>query len=261
MKLNRKPEMDLLREEARVFGLHLTPEHLEAFRIYYRELIAWNQRVNLTAITGYRDVQYKHFLDSLSCLLAFPYPSVSDPVLDVIPIYDRAHSPLRCIDVGTGAGFPGVPLKILRPEIRLTLLEATEKKVRFLRHLVDKLNLRDVEIIHGRAEDFGRDSRYRERYDVVLARAVAVLRVLVEYCLPFCRVGGRLIAQKGREVEEEVRSAQKAIGILGGEVKAVKALELPGLREPRNLIVIEKTAPTPLKYPRRAGMPAKHPIQ
>ena len=254
--------MELLKEGARVFGLHLTPEHLAAFRTYYHELVIWNERLNLTTVTEYRAVQYKHFLDSLSCLLAFPYPSVATPMVEVIPISHRPYQPLCCVDVGTGAGFPGIPLKILRPEMHLTLVEATGKKARFLQHLVGKLGMNDVEIVPSRAEDLGQDVRYRERYDVVLARAVAVLSVLVEYCLPLCKVEGRLIAQKGGNIEEEeIPRAKTAIDLLGGEIRCVKLLTLPGLQEERSLVVIEKIAPTSHKYPRRPGVPLKRPIR
>ena len=240
-------------------GLCLTAEHLAAFQTYYEELTAWNERFNLTTIVGYRDVQIKHFLDSLTCLLALPQEAGEGTLPDTVPLY-TAPSALRCLDVGAGAGFPGLPLKIVRPELRLTLLEATGKKTVFLRHMVQKLGLKDVLVIHGRAEDLGHDPAHREQYDVVLARAVAQLATLAEYCLPFCAVGGRFVAQKGAAIEEELASARKAISLLGGEVQQVKAMRIAELEQERHLVSIHKKRPTPPSYPRRAGMPSKRPL-
>ncbi len=239
--------MRLLSDSARYLGLELSEEHLRAFEIYYRELVAWNEKCNLTAITDYEQVQVKHFLDSLTCLLAVGCP--------------RSEVQGRAIDIGAGAGFPGLPLKIVCPGLQLTLLEATGKKVRFLEHIVNRLELEGVEVIQGRAEEVGRDPAHRERYDLALARAVASLSVLVEYALPFCRVGGLFVAQKGPEVEPEVEAAEAAITILGGKLHRIMHLELPPLAEPRSLVVIEKVAPTPEKYPRRPGIPSKRPLR
>jgi 16S rRNA (guanine527-N7)-methyltransferase len=237
----------LLSESARQLGLTLNEEHLKAFEIYYRELVAWNEKFNLTAITDYKQVQIKHFLDSLTCLLAVRSP--------------RSEVRGRAIDIGAGAGFPGLPLKIVCPGLRLTLLEATGKKVGFLEHIVSRLKLEGVEVVKGRAEEVGRDAAHRERYDLALARAVAELPVLVEYALPFCRVGGLFVAQKGAEGDPEARAAEEAIAALGGVLRRIVHLELPYLAESRSLVVIEKIAPTPQKYPRRPGIPSKRPIK
>jgi 16S rRNA (guanine527-N7)-methyltransferase len=234
--------LNLLQENARRFGWELTPAQVAAFQTYYDELVAWNERANLTAISGLEAVQIKHFLDSLTCLLAFP-----------------AGSGQRVIDVGSGAGFPGLPLCIVRPDLRLTLLEAVGKKTDFLRAMVPRLGLAGVSIVQGRAEDVARDPEQREQYDIVLARAVAELRILAEYTLPFCRTGGIVIAQKRAGIDEEIASAARAISTLGGAVHACLSVELPGV-EPRQLIVIAKTAATPPRYPRRAGMPEKRPL-
>ena len=234
--------MQLLEQHAQTFGLHLTPEQIAAFQIYDDELAAWNERANLTAISGAEAVQIKHFLDSLTCLLAFP-----------------GQPAPRVIDVGTGAGFPGLPIRIVRPDVRLSLLEATGKKVDFLRHVVARLGLSDVVILQGRAEDYGRDAAQRGQYDVVLARAVAELRVLAELTLPFCRVGGVVIAQKRAGIDDEIASAARAITTLGGALRTCIAVDLPGV-EPRQLVLIEKIIPTAAAYPRRAGMPAKRPL-
>jgi 16S rRNA (guanine527-N7)-methyltransferase len=228
-------------------GLELNEEHLRAFEIYYRELVAWNKKFNLTAITDYDQVQIKHFLDSLTCLLVVRSP--------------RSEVQGRAIDIGAGAGFPGLPLKIVCPGLQLTLLEATGKKVGFLEHIVSRLGLAGVEVIKGRAEELGRDAAHREGYDLALARAVAELPVLVEYALPFCRLGGLFVAQKGPEGNAEARAAEEVIATLGGALRRVVHLELPNLAEPRSLVVIEKIAPTPEKYPRRPGIPSKRPLR
>lgn len=236
--------MEVLKRGAREWGLSLMPEQMEAFELYYRELIIWNERVSLTAIANYEEVQVKHFLDSLSCL----------QVLTSIP------PQARYIDIGAGAGFPGVPLKLVHPQIKLTLLEATGKKVRFLEHIVAMLGLREVDIVRGRAEEVGQQPAHRERYEVALARAVAEMPILLEYALPLLTLGGMFVAQKGMEIEDEVEAAQAAMKLLGGQMKEVRAVHLPGLEAPRHLVVVEKVAPTPQKYPRRAGIPAKRPL-
>jgi 16S rRNA (guanine527-N7)-methyltransferase len=254
--------MELLRDGARALGLRLTSEHVRAFQTYYHELGIWNLKSNLTTVTQYEEVQVKHFLDSLTCLLALPAPGAARPAAglpDVVPL-STAETPLLCIDVGTGAGFPGLPLKIMRPALQMTLLDSSRKKIAFLEHLVECLNLKGVELLWTRAEEAGQDAHHRERYDVVLARAVADLAVLVEYCLPLCRKGGCVIAQKGAQVEQELQSAEAAIHLLGGQLRVLKPIQLPGLKEPRSLLLLEKVEPTPAKYPRRPGMPRKRPL-
>lgn len=240
------PEMmDLLEEGARRWGLDLRPEALAAFQTYYEELIDWNERANLTAITDYQEVQIKHFLDSLSCLL----------VLTGLPL-ER----WRGLDIGAGAGFPGLPLKIARPQMELTLLEAKKKRAWFLQHLVERLALPEVAIIEGRAEELGHKQEHREGYDLVLGRAVATLPVLLEYALPLCKIGGIFIAQKGPDIKEELEASGVALKVLGGRLREVKGFELPHSMGHRNLVVVEKAAPTPEKYPRRPGVPAKRPL-
>ena len=254
--------MELLCDGARTLGLRLTADHVRAFQTYYHELGLWNLKFNLTTVTQYEEVQVKHFLDSLTCLLALPAPGVSRAATglpDVVPL-STAETPLLCIDVGSGAGFPGLPLKILRPVLQMTLLESSRKKVAFLKHLVQCLDLKGVELLWARAEEAGQDAQHRERYDVVVARAVADLAVLAEYCLPLCRKGGCVIAQKGAQVEQELQAAEAAIHVLGGQLREVKAIQLPGLKETRSLVLLEKIGPTPAKYPRRPGMPHKRPL-
>ena len=250
--------MAKLEQGARELGLRLSVEHMAQFQRYYEELVEWNQRFNLTTVVGYDEVQLRHFLDSLSCLLALP--GWSHEVMGSRLPFVYQPQDWQCLDVGAGAGFPGLPLKIVCPELRLTLLEATRKKVQFLVHVVDDLGLKGVEVIWDRAEALGQNPDYRERYDVVVARAVAELPVLSELCLPFCRIGGRFVAQKGPEAEQEVQAATQAVQRLGGAVRELKEVALPGQQERRVLVVIDKVASTPAAYPRRPGIPAKRPL-
>lgn len=238
--------MERLIRGAQELGVPLKESHLALFQTYYEELVAWNQRFNLTAITDYEGVQVRHFLDSLSCLLALPRAEL--------------QAGARVIDVGTGAGFPGVPLKIVCPGMRLTLLEATRKKVIFLEHLVHRLGLRNVEVLQVRAEELGQRTGHRERYDWALARAVAEMPTLVEYLLPLVRVGGAALAQKGEGGPAEVHPAERAICVLGGRLRKLVPVDLHGLAETRYLVLVDKVAPTPARYPRRPGVPAKRPL-
>jgi 16S rRNA (guanine527-N7)-methyltransferase len=240
--------MQRLIDGANALGLHLTGAQQAAFQIYYEELVAWNQRFNLTAITEYEQVQIRHFLDSLSCLVA-----------EEVRLTLKGPD-VRMIDVGAGAGFPGIPLKLICPGTRLTLLEATGKKVTFLEHIVERLGLHRVTTIKARAEELAHDPAHREQYNLALARAVAELPVVVEYTLPFCKIGGWVVAQKGAAGGAEAWRAEPAITLLGGELRRVVPLELPGLPEDRSLVLIEKVAPTPSTYPRRPGIPAKRPL-
>jgi 16S rRNA (guanine527-N7)-methyltransferase len=238
--------MEKLESGAQKLGLHLSPGQLEQFEVYYRELIDWNKRINLTSITDYEEVQTKHFLDSLT-------------VTTAINPKDAGKS-LRVIDVGTGGGLPGIPLKILLSDIRLTLLEATAKKAKFLGHLMERLGLDNVEITVGRAEEAAHNVQYREKFDLVLSRAVASLPALVELTLPFCAVGGRFVAQKKGDIEQEVKQSYKAIAAMGGRLSEIRLIELEELDDKRYLIIIDKVKSTPAEYPRRPGMPAKRPI-
>jgi 16S rRNA (guanine527-N7)-methyltransferase len=234
----------LIANGAKQLGLFLTPNQLNAFEAYCRELITWNQRVNLTRIIEPEDIAIKHFLDSLSVYRALP----------------NISGPFSVIDVGTGAGFPGVPLKIALPNIRLTLLESTAKKTAFLQHIVEILQLSDTTILTARAEEAGRQKIYRERFDTAVVRAVSSLPVLAEYTLPLIKTGGTVIAQKGQHPAEELETATKSLKALGGKVSKVLPVEVPGLDAARHLVIIEKIKPTPKQYPRRPGLPAKKPL-
>jgi 16S rRNA (guanine527-N7)-methyltransferase len=241
--------MEQLVDGAKALGLRLTADQQTAFQLYFEELVAWNQKFNLTAITEYEQVQIRHFLDSLSCLLAQE------------PRAALSRTDARAIDVGAGAGFPGIPLKLVCSKVKMTLLESTGKKVTFLQHIVDLLALPSTTAIHARAEELAHEEEHRQQYDVALARAVADLPVVVEYTLPFCRVGGWVVAQKGEAGAAEAWAAEGAIRLLGGELRRVLPVELPGLPEDRSLVIIEKAGPTPKTYPRRPGMPRKRPLQ
>lgn len=225
------------------FGVALNKQQIEAFRLYAAELAAWNEHTNLTAITDPDVVEMRHFVDSLSIFKIM-----------------KPRKGLRVIDVGTGAGFPGLPLKIAYPEMKVSLVEATGKKINFLKHMVDLLGFTDVELINARAEDIGQKPEHREKYDWVLARAVAGMRVLAEYLLPLADKGGHVIAQKGESAPQEATDAEEAIKLLGGRIVQLSAVELPTVADTHYLIHIEKIARTPALYPRRAGLPSKKPL-
>jgi len=241
-----KLSTELLVREANRLGLELTADQLARFRRYYEELVTWNTRVNLTTILEWEAVQVQHFLDSLTCVRVLPTAVQS--------------SPYTIVDIGAGAGFPGVALKIALPHIRLTLVESVRKKAAFLQHLVQKLGLTEAEVLVLRAEEAGRQPVHREVYDMAVARAVAALPVLAEYMLPLVRIGGLAIAMKGREVEQEIAAAAGALALLGGQLQTTLPVDLPGLKERRHLVILDKVHPTPDKYPRRPGMPAKRPL-
>ena len=235
---------DLIHGAARL-GITLTPAQMDSFETYFKELTDWNTRVNLTAIVEYKDVQIKHFLDSLTVALALPKPLPSG---------------YKLIDVGSGGGFPGLPLKIVFPQIHLVLLEATNKKAAFLRHMIEVLKLDDASVTSSRAEEAAQQPEYREQFDAAVTRGLAGMAVLTELTLPFCKIGGRLIAQKKGDIAEELSTAGKAIRVLGGAPAQVRPIELPEFTDNRCLVIVEKIAATPPQFPRRPGMPAKKPL-
>jgi len=233
--------MEKLIEGALHLGLSLTAYQVELFQAYYNELIDWNRRMNLTAIVDYDEVQIKHFLDSLTLTMIL------------------SDVPAKVADIGTGAGLPGIALKIAYPNIELTLIDSTQKKAVFLNHIVTTLSLEGVSVVPGRAEELGHDAQYREHFDAVLARGVAKLASLAELTLPFCAVGGAFIAMKTWPPDAEVDEAEKSINVLGGRLHQIVRIGLGGL-EDRSLVVIDKLKPTPEKYPRRSGVPQKRPL-
>ena len=240
--------MEILAAGARTLLHHeLTPAQLAAFRTYADELCAWNEKFNLTSIRDLEGIQVKHFLDSLSILKVLSSAG--------------SRGPLRLIDVGTGAGFPGLPLKIMCPELRLTLVEATGKKVAFCRAMAAKLQLSGVTVVKARAEEIGQDPAHREQYDWAVARAVAEMPVLAEYLLPLVKRGGHALAQKGENAPAETHTAEAAVRRLGGQLERIVPVELPGIVETRYLVIFVKTAATPPAYPRRPGVPSKNPLK
>jgi len=232
-----------LRQAAAVSGYELSEEQIHKFEIYYQLLVEWNQKMNLTAITEPAEVAVKHMVDSLTAFdeqLFFAGASVAD--------------------VGTGAGFPGVPLKLFRPDLQLTLIDSLQKRLNFLTAVLEATGMEMVKILHYRAEEAGQKKELREVFDFVTSRAVARLPVLCELCLPLVKIGGYFVALKGAKYEEELLEAERALKVLGAEVAQVKTVRLPGLEDVRAVIYLKKVKPTPKAYPRRAGLPEKKPL-
>lgn len=227
------------------FGIKLEEHQINQFLQYYEILIKWNSFMNLTAITKFEQVLKKHFVDSLSLIRAIP---------------DIGQNPYHVVDVGTGAGFPGIPLKIAFPNLKITLLDSLNKRIKFLDEVISVLNLKEICTYHGRAEDFVRTGQIRESYDLCVSRAVANLSTLSEYCLPFVKKDGFFVSYKSEKIAEEYRNAESAIAILGGKYVDQVEFFLPGSEIYRNLFVIKKEKATPSKYPRKAGLPSKEPI-
>lgn len=225
-------------------GVELSDTQLKQFDIYFKMLVEWNEKVNLTAITNEEDVYLKHFYDSITA--AFYYDFTKD---------------LHICDIGAGAGFPSIPLKICFPHLKITIIDSLNKRIGFLEHLAAELEIDQVYFHHGRAEDFGSNPTFREKFDVVMARAVARMSVLTELCLPFCKINGVFIAMKGAQANEEIKDAKKAIKVLGGEVSKSNTFILPKEDSERSIITIDKRTQTPKKYPRKAGTPNRSPIK
>ena len=236
--------MNTVRENAKaLFGVSLTAGQMQQMAVYEALLLEWNEKINLTAIRDVPGIRSKHFLDSLSCALAF-----------------GGAAPRSLIDVGTGAGFPGLVLKIAYPEMRLTLVESVGKKTRFCELVATELDLKDVTVLNARAEDVGRLPQHRQRYEWAVARAVARLPILLEYLLPLVRVGGHVLAQKGETGPVEVMESASALKVLGGSLRKVLPVALPAVADERHLVLIDKTQATPNTYPRPAGVASKKPL-
>ncbi|MCM1387203.1 MAG: 16S rRNA (guanine(527)-N(7))-methyltransferase RsmG [Bacillus sp. (in: Bacteria)] len=230
-------------EDLKDLSVSLNEEQIRQFMKYYELLVEWNQVMNLTTITDFDEVCKKHFIDSLSFVKAYDISTVK-----------------TLIDIGTGAGFPGIPLKIAFPHLKVTLLDSLNKRVNFLNTIIKELSLKDIEAIHGRAEDFAGKGKLREQYDMCVSRAVANLSTLCEYCIPYVKTGGHFISYKSEKITEEMKNAGKAISVLGGRLENQVEFMIPHSDYYRNLVVISKIKKTPASYPRKAGVPTKTPI-
>lgn len=238
-----KYDLDCFKDSLSKLGLTLTEIQLQQFMQYYELLIEWNSFMNLTAITEFQEVCTKHFIDSVSLCKAMD-----------------CTKEISMIDVGTGAGFPGIPLKIAFPNLQVTLLDSLGKRIKFLKEVIEKLGLEQIDAIHGRAEDFAKPDMLREQFDLCVSRAVANLSTLSEYCIPYVKVGGFFISYKSEKVIEEMTAAKNALSILGGELQEQVEFVLPNSDIYRNLLVIKKGKATQKKYPRKAGLPSKEPL-
>lgn len=238
--------LDHFMKQLEVFGITMDDAQFEALEVYAGNLLEWNRVMNLTTITEIPDIYTKHFLDSLSIVGAIPQ--------------DQLGTGLTLIDVGTGAGFPGLPIAIAFPNIHVTLMDALNKRCRFLQDTVQKLGINNADVIHARAEELARNKKYRGKYDICVSRAVANLSTLSEYCLPFVRKGGYFLAYKSEKVYEEMEAGLKAVDVLGGTVDQMMSFQLPDTDYKRTLVLIRKDRETPSKYPRKAGTPSKEPI-
>lgn len=227
------------------FAVELSEKQIDQFYEYYRFLLQWNEVMNLTAITQLEEVVTKHFVDSLSLVKAVDREMLCE---------------LNVLDLGTGAGFPGIPLKIAFPSMKIVLMDSLNKRIKFLNDVISKLELHDIYAIHGRAEDYGRDNEYREQFDLCVSRAVANLSTLSEYCIPFVKIKGIFIPYKSGNVEEEIRQSKGALEVLGGRIESVTEFLLPGSDMGRALIKVKKIKATSKKYPRKAGIPGKEPL-
>jgi len=234
---------DIFVNDLKELGISITDKQLQQFIDYYELLVDWNSRMNLTSITEYGEVIKKHFVDSVSLISFYDFSKVES-----------------IIDVGTGAGFPGIPLKIMLPDISVLLLDSLNKRVNFLNHVIENISLENINAIHSRAEDAGLDPTYRERYDLCVSRAVANLSTLSEYCLPFVKVGGNFVSYKSADIKDELDSASKALSVLGGNLDKVEEFTIPGTDISRSFVFVNKCKKTGSKYPRKGALPKKHPL-
>ena len=240
--MEKKRFEEEMSKKSKILGVRFSVEQIEQFYKYMNLLIEWNEKMNLTAITEPKEIILKHFIDSITILK-----------------YIDDNSKL--VDVGTGAGFPGVPLSIMNPTLKITLVDSLNKRLIFLQEVVKDLNLKNIEIVHARAEEFGQNKNYREKFDIATSRAVANLATLSEYIVPLVKIGGKIISMKASNAKEEINDAQKAIEVLGGKIEKIEEFDLPESDIGRTIIIIDKNKCTPAIYPRKAGTPAKEPIK
>ena len=240
--MEKKRFEEEISKKSKILGVRFSVEQIEQFYKYMNLLIEWNEKMNLTAITEPKEIILKHFIDSITILK-----------------YIDDNSKL--VDVGTGAGFPGVPLSIMNPTLKITLVDSLNKRLIFLQEVVKELNLKNIEIVHARAEEFGQNKNYREKFDIATSRAVANLATLSEYLVPLVKIGGKIISMKASNAKEEINDAQKAIEVLGGKIEKIEEFDLPESDIGRTIIIIDKNKCTPAIYPRKAGTPAKEPIK
>ena len=240
--MKKEEFIEKMQEKSRDLGVRFLVEQTEQFFEYMNLLIEWNEKMNLTAIIDPEEIILKHFIDSVTILK---------------DIEDNS----KIVDVGTGAGFPGIPLSIMNPTLKITLVDSLNKRLIFLQEVVNKLGLKNIEIVHARAEEFGQNKMYRENFDIATSRAVANMSTLSEYLIPLVKVGGKVISMKASEAQEEINDAKKAIEVLGGKIEKIEEFNLPQSDIGRTVIIIRKNKPTPNKYPRKPGTPSKEPIK
>lgn len=240
--MNKEEFQEQMLEKSTVLGVRFSVEQIDKFYNYMNLLIEWNEKMNLTAIIEPKEIILKHFIDSITIL-------------------NEIENSSTVVDVGTGAGFPGIPLSIMNPTLKITLVDSLNKRLIFLQEVIKELDLKNVELIHARAEEFGQNKKYREKFDVATSRAVANLATLSEYLIPLVKIDGKIISMKAGNAREEIENAQKAITILGGKIKKIDEFKLPKSDIDRTIIMIDKNIKTPIKYPRKAGTPAKEPIK
>ncbi|MBU3101451.1 MULTISPECIES: 16S rRNA (guanine(527)-N(7))-methyltransferase RsmG [Clostridium] len=234
---------DILNEASNNVGLKFDQKKYDQFMLYKDLIKEWNEKINLTAIKEDEAIVQKHFIDSMKVFK-----------------FDQLKNAKNVIDIGTGGGFPGIPMKIIKPEVNIVLLDSLNKRIIFLNEVINRLNLKNIKAIHGRAEDFAKEKQYREKFDVAVSRAVANLTVLSEYCIPYVKVGGYFVAMKGPAVEEEIKLSKNAIRLLGGQIEHIEKVQIEGSDLNHNLVIIKKISQTHKKYPRKAGIVAKVPL-
>ncbi|APC42506.1 16S rRNA (guanine(527)-N(7))-methyltransferase RsmG [Clostridium estertheticum] len=234
---------DILNEASDNVGLKFDQDKYDQFMLYKDLIKEWNEKINLTAIKEDEAIVQKHFIDSMKVFK-----------------FDQLKNAKNVIDIGTGGGFPGIPMKIIKPEVNIVLLDSLNKRIIFLNEVINRLDLKNIKAIHGRAEDFAQEKQYREKFDVAVSRAVANLTVLSEYCIPYVKVGGYFVAMKGPAVEEEIKLSKNAIRMLGGQIEHIEKVQIEGSDLKHNLVIIKKISQTHKKYPRKAGMVAKVPL-